>query len=173
MNTKVVIGIAVVLLGIVGWYMLSQGNEDAMMMEKDADAMMEEGSAMTPEGDAMMDKEEGAMMQKEEGTMMQKGSYQQYAPEKLALAENGKVLLFFHAPWCPICKPLDEEIKAKEAMLGEDVHILKVDFDTATELRKKYGVTIQHTFVQVDPKGNAIAKWSDASTLSQVLARIK
>jgi thioredoxin-related protein len=37
--------------------------------------------------------------------------------------------------------------------------------DTATdqaekELAKKYGVTYQHTFVQIDAEGNEVTKWN-------------
>jgi thioredoxin-related protein len=37
--------------------------------------------------------------------------------------------------------------------------VYKVDFDNSTELRKKYGVTDKHTFVQVDKQGNKISMW--------------
>ena len=40
------------------------------------------------------------------------GSYEAYAPEKLALANSGDVVLFFRASWCPTCRALDADIKA-------------------------------------------------------------
>ena len=105
--------------------------------------------------------------------MMQKGSYEEYSPEKLALAENGKVVLYFHADWCPICRGLESEILANPAGVPNDVHILRVNYDTSKDLKQKYGVTYQHTFVQVDANGNLLAKWGDATTLAQVLAKVK
>jgi hypothetical protein len=42
----------------------------------------------------------------------------------------------------------------------ENLTVYKVDFDTATELRKKYNVTDKHTYVQVDSDGNKIAMWN-------------
>jgi thioredoxin 1 len=158
--------------------------KDAMIeevMQKETEESMEKPMNST---DAMMQKDDAMMqkdaMQKEkkasEATapeaMMKKGSYSDYSSEKLALAKEGKVMLFFHAPWCPMCRALDAEFMAKETELS-GVHILKVDFDTATALRQKYGVTVQHTFVQVDAAGTQIAKWSDASTLAAVLGKIK
>ncbi len=200
MNTGLIALIIIVLAGGGFWLATSGAPEmdDAMMqkdemMEKDAmesDSMMEKDAAM--EGDAMMQKDEmmekesmndeammkddammekDAMMQKE--TMMHKGTIEAYSPEKLAMAESGKVLLFFHAAWCPICRSLDAQAAANGFMIPDGVHVLKVDFDTALDLRKKYGVTVQHTFVQVDASGASLGKWSDASTYSQVFARVK
>lgn len=143
--------------------------EEGEMMQKD-DAMTKTDDSMMKQEDAMTEKTDDSMM-KEEGAMMKKGSYEPYAPEKLALAAKGKVVLFFHADWCPICRPLDAELMSKG--VPEGVHVLKVNYDTATELKKKYGVTYQHTFVQVDAQGNLIAKWGDAITLAQVLAKVQ
>ncbi len=41
------------------------------------------------------------------------------------------------------------------------------------DLKKKYGVTYQHTLVQVDAAGNTIKKWSGGNTLSSVLSMIQ
>jgi hypothetical protein len=48
---------------------------------------------------------------------------------------------------------------------------LKTDYDSNNELKKKYGVTYQHTFVQIDSNGNMITKWNggDIDTLKQNL----
>jgi thioredoxin 1 len=113
-------------------------------------------------------------MEEEVTTMMEeKGTYATYAPEKLALANEGKVVLHFHADWCPICRTLEEEILANPAGIPSGVHLLKVDYDTATSLKRKYGVTYQHTFVQVDAQGNLIAKWGDSMKLAQVIGKIQ
>jgi thioredoxin-related protein len=44
--------------------------------------------------------------------------------------------------------------------IPENVNLLKVDYDNSSELKLKYGVTMQHTFVLVDAKGEMIKKWS-------------
>ena len=100
------------------------------------------------------------------------GSYEQYSPEKLAFAENGKVVLFFRAPWCPTCRALDGNIKSNLNSIPEDVTVLDVDYDSATSLRQKYMVTYQHTLVQVDAQGNQIKKWSGSQTLAAVIAEL-
>lgn len=173
-TTKTIgVGIALVIFAAIAWYALAgQADKDAMM-QKD-DVVMED--IATSESDAMMKDEtdttkDNSMMEPEKGAMMEKGTYEAYSPEKLALAASGDVLLFFHAPWCPICRTIEAEIRAGSIPSG--VHILKVDFDTATALRQQYGVTVQHTFVQVNASGKATQKFSDAGSLSAALARIK
>ena len=147
--------------------------EEKAMMEKKA---MEEKEAM--EGGAMMEKEgammekDGAMMEKD-GAMMSKGSYEVYDPSKLALAEKGKVVLFFKASWCPSCRALDADIKANMGAIPGGVTILEVDYDKSGDLKQKYGVTMQHTLVQVDAKGNLLNKWSGGNTLTSVIEKIK
>lgn len=169
-------GIVVIALAAGGAYYVSMqsGND---MMEKD-DAMMQDDVMVKKEtmGDTM-EKEEGAMMKDdgamESGAMMQKGSYEDYAPEKLALANDGDVVLFFRASWCPTCKALDADIRAHQSAIPAGVTILDVDYDTHTALKQKYGVTYQHTLVQVDASGNLITKWSGGLALADLVSKIQ
>lgn len=96
-----------------------------------------------------------------EVTITKQGEYKDYSPENIATAQqNGqKVVLFFHAPWCPYCKAADTAFKAGTDKISSGVTILKTDYDTQKELKNKYGVTYQHTFVQIDTQGNQVAKW--------------
>ncbi len=105
--------------------------------------------------------------------MEKKGSYSDYSPEKLALARDGKVVLFFRAPWCPTCRALDADIRSHLDVIPGNVSILDVDYDSSTALKQKYGVTYQHTLVQVDASGNQITKWSGGLALNDLLARIQ
>lgn len=80
-----------------------------------------------------------------------------------------KVVLFFHAPWCPSCR-------ATEAAIGtsgvpDGLTLVKVDYDSETALRQQYGVTYQHTFVQVDAQGRELAKWTGSADGADILAR--
>ena len=101
------------------------------------------------------------------------GSYEAYAPEKLARVATGDVVLFFHAPWCPTCRALNANIEANLSAIPSQVTILKTDYDSQTELKKKYGVTYQHTLVQVDAQGTMIKKWSGGNALADLLAQIQ
>jgi thioredoxin 1 len=100
------------------------------------------------------------------------GSYEAYSADKIAQAADGTVVLFFHAAWCPSCRALNANIEANRSEIPSGVSILKADYDEETELRKKYGVTTQHTLVQVDKDGNLIKKWSGGSTLDSIISQI-
>ncbi|MBU2158889.1 thioredoxin family protein [Patescibacteria group bacterium] len=159
--TPLIIGI-IILLGIGGAvYAFSQPKGDTMM--KDEYAMMEK------EEGAMMEKDSDSMMEGED-SMMQKGSYEMYSSEKLALAENGDVVLFFKATWCPTCRALDADIKSNTGTIPSDLTILEVNYDTETALKQKYGVTYQHTLVQVAADGTLIKKWDGSPTLSALIS---
>ncbi len=99
-----------------------------------------------------------------------KGSYTAYDPAKLANASTGKVVLNFSAPWCPICREAESNFKASKTPDG--LTLLKVDYDSSTALKKKYGVTYQHTFVQVDKAGNLLKKWSASTTYGDIQKQV-
>ncbi len=166
-SVPLIIGGIVVLAALAfGAYAFVQ--KDASVSEVDI-MQKEEGTVMEKE-DGMMKGEEG-MMGKDDA-MMQKGSYEAYAPEKLAMAEVGDVVLFFHASWCPSCRGLNADIEQHLSEIPEDVHIFKLDYDKEAELKKKYGVTTQHTLVQVAADGTLIKKWSGSPTLASLVLQI-
>jgi len=119
------------------------------------DKMMRDDTIIEDEN-ALMD--EGKM---EDGSKTQvKGSYVEFSPATLTQAQkNGKTVLFFHAKWCPFCKTADSAFKSNADEIPEGVTVLKTDYDSNSELKTKYGVTTQHTFVQIDAQGNQITKW--------------
>ena len=157
--------IVVVLVVLVIVVVASGGRDDSMSTKQEGSMVSDEKSMMMQEEDKMMEQE--GMMDS------QSGSYQMYSEEKLALAQEGEVVLFFKASWCPTCRALDSDIRDNLSSIPEGVHILEVDYDEYTELRQKYGVTYQHTLVQVDQEGNQVAKWSGSPTLSALLEEIE
>ncbi len=86
-----------------------------------------------------------------------------------ALTSGQKVALFFHATWCPTCKALEKSINTEITSIPTDTLIVKVDYDTSTEMKKKYGVTSQHTTVLIDKDMNLISKKLGARNISEVL----
>lgn len=84
------------------------------------------------------------------------GTYVEYSESALANA-NGQRVLFFHAPWCPQCRSIEKGIVPGQ--IPSAYTIIKVDYDSNQELRKKYGVTLQTTFVKIDEQGNLIDKY--------------
>lgn len=83
------------------------------------------------------------------------GAYVDYSDDAIAQAD-GRVLLFFHAPWCPQCRSVESDILADGVPDG--VTIIKVDYDSRQDLRQRYGVTLQTTFVEVDADGTELQK---------------
>ncbi len=181
MNKKalVIIGIIVGLLVIGGGaFAYSSNQEDKDNQEKMA---MEKKI----EDEAMMKKEESDAMEKEKMTaesdamskddvMSKQGAYvtlADYDADQSAYADTKKVY-FFHASWCPICQGIDKEITSDPSKIPAGLTLIKTDFDSNTELRKKYGVTTQYTFVQVDENGNETKQWS-ASSLSKALDTVE
>jgi thiol-disulfide isomerase/thioredoxin len=113
------------------------------------------------------------MMDKNDN-MTKAGSYEAYAPVKVTLASaTHDVVLFFRASWCPTCRAVDADIKANLSKIPSSLAILDVNYDDSTALKQRYGVTYQHTFVQVDKDGNLIKKWSGSPTLSALVAEVK
>jgi hypothetical protein len=52
-----------------------------------------------------------------------------------------------------------KQIDERSHELG-DITLVVVNYDRAGDLKKKYGVTYQHTYVQIDRDGEKIALWS-------------
>ncbi len=120
-----------------------------------------ETTKMAPE--AMMETADTAMadIPTTENASAVSGSYTEFSPESLRTAAgNGKAVLFFHASWCPTCKAANEAFSTRTSEIPAGVTILKTDYDAEKDLKARYGITYQHTFVQVDAEGNEITKWN-------------
>ncbi len=123
--------------------------------------------------DGEVNNKNGVSIEKNGETMMKVGSYESYSPEKVARASvNNNVVLFFRASWCPTCRAVDADIRNNLSKIPENLTILDVNYDNSTVLKQKYGVTYQHTFVQVDKDGNLIKKWSGSPTLSLLVSEV-
>lgn len=84
------------------------------------------------------------------------GIYADYSDTAIANA-SGERVLFFHAPWCSQCRSIESGIKDQGVPAG--LTVIKVDYDGNQALRKKYGVTLQTTFVKVTNSGEFIDKY--------------
>ncbi|MBI4939457.1 MAG: thioredoxin family protein [Actinobacteria bacterium] len=96
--------------------------------------------------------------------------YATYQKDPSAYAD-GRVVLFFHASWCPNCRLTDKNLTEDPASIPADLTVVKVDFDTETALRAKYGITQQHTFVAVGPDGAERAKWTGTHSAAEISRR--
>lgn len=98
--------------------------------------------------------------------------YRDYTEMDIAFANNGKVVLFFAASWCPTCIKLEADIKNNVSDLNDNLLILRVDYDSNPELKTKYGITYQHTLVQVDQNGKELSKWYGSVDLDSLQSKV-
>ncbi len=76
-----------------------------------------------------------------------------------ALAAKAPTVLFFAADWCPSCQSDLKDINANGKRLGK-VNVVVVDYDKSAELKTKYGITAQDSFVQIGSMGEKLAVWN-------------
>lgn len=94
------------------------------------------------------------------------GRYLVYSEESFEEAKDDRRILYFYANWCPTCIPVNQEFISDADQIPEDVVVFRVNYnDDETEqfeeeLAEQYGVTYQHTFVQVDESGERINIWT-------------
>lgn len=79
-------------------------------------------------------------------------------------------MLFFYASWCPDCQETETSLNTDGA--PEGLTVVQVDFDSQTDLRQEYGVTVQHTFVHVDDQGAEVSKWTGSETGADIAAEL-
>lgn len=132
------------------------------MMDQEKEGVMEnddQDSIMKDDSDEqMMKNEEDSMMKDDQQSSA--GSYLDYSLAAYNAASDQKRVLFFHATWCPTCKAANIEISSNLDQIPAGVVILKTDYDTEVALKKKYNITYQHTFVEVDAYGEVITQWN-------------
>ena len=82
------------------------------------------------------------------------GHYEAFSSEKFdSLIGSEKFALFFHANWCPTCRALEKNLKENLDKLNSRT-VLEVNYDTETELKKQYGITVQSMVVFVNSDGS-------------------
>ena len=171
--------IAVVVVLGFGAYAFSQKYSQS-------DSMMKKDEAMTPKEETSMEPTD-AMMKKDDSTTegdkmmndkMGGSRYVQYSKAALDSASSGRRVLFFYASWCPTCKPADASFTQDASKIPDDVTLIRVNYnDPETDqeekdLAKKYGITYQHTFVQIDGTGKEVTKWNGGQ-IDELLSNIK
>ena len=163
----VIAGIIVLAIAGLGGFLIINSQKSSPSID---DAMVKDEKMMKDE-DAV--KKDDAMMDKSSNS-----GYIEYSKSNLENASDKRRVLFFYASWCPTCRPTDQNINSNIDKIPEDLVVIRVNYndpDTDAdekELAKKYNVTYQHTFVQIDSNGNEIAKWNGGQ-IEELLANIK
>lgn len=135
-------------------------SEDIMMKDEMKDDVMEDKKEI------MNDSAEVA----EEVMMKKDGKFVAYSADEIASASGDKVL-FFHANWCPACVGAAKNLSAETT--PEGLNVFKVDYDSSADLKAKYGVVSQHTFVQIDNKGIMVKRWFGSRNYTDILTELQ
>lgn len=133
-----VLSLAVVLLALGGYFVLTQKNTS-----KPTETSSQTTSPVATDTEANL-------------STPTAGQYVTYR-DGIIEETQGVKILFFHASWCRQCRDIETSIGQKG--VPEGVTIIKIDYDTNTALKKKYGVTLQTTLVRIDDQGNAVKKY--------------
>lgn len=86
-----------------------------------------------------------------------------------ALAKKGTVVYFFAATWCPECQATYKDLKTNFGMLPMNFTLVFVNYDKAKDLKMKYGITAQHTFVLLGAMGEKKKVWSTSMTVGDLV----
>lgn len=126
-----------------------------------------------PVAQAHVEKAEEQKNKENNPTTKRAGIYETYDVKKLNLAADGKVVLFFNATWSKTSKELDKELKNSVSKMPSNFTILTVDYNKSADLKKKYEVPFENTFVQVDANGVMVNRWSGSENLDEIVALTK
>lgn len=156
-----------ILIGIITLIVLAVGGVAYTSLSSD-----DGPSSQTPNSSTNATTNDSETPPVEEAATEDEGTYTTYSEAALAKAteEGDDIVLFFHAKWCPTCRQLERNLNA--GSIPSDITILQLDYDTEDDFKQKYGVTFQHTLVQIDGNGNQIDKWAGSYDIKEIQAEL-
>jgi thiol-disulfide isomerase/thioredoxin len=172
-NTPIIIGAIVLILG-VGYLVTNNADEPTTVTEEAVTETTSETEVVATEETTITEKSNDEVATTDSATTAPAapGIYTIYDADTIAQSDAEHILLFFHATWCPSCKALDADIVANAGSIPAGVEIYKVDYDTSTALKRQYGVTTQHSIIEITASGETESSISHPLTLEGVLATI-
>ncbi len=130
------------------------------------------------EVETVMDSQTATQAGSQDNETSPSAKYLEHSRQNLIVDDSARRVLFFYANWCPTCIPADKDFSENVGKLPSDVVVIRVNYnDDQTDeaeksLAKKYGVTYQHTFVQIDKNGKEVAKWNGEG-VEKLLSNLK
>jgi len=91
-----------------------------------------------------------------------------------AQKQNRPIIVFVHAPWCPVCR---SQIKTMDKVTADPAYrtliVFRIDYDTQKPLWQSFGVTKQSTLIGFHGtrETGRIAYESDEMKVTRVLAQ--
>ena len=162
-SVLIIILVVIVVIGGGAFFLSQQINKDAMKQDTFKGAMVDQNATPTYTEDSTMEKDLSAGSGQ---GMMASGQYVVHSKNVLENIKGKRVVLFFFANWCPTCKPADEDFTKNMSKIPRDIMVVRVNYNDSDtdqdekDLAKKYGITYQHTYVQIDETGNEVRKWN-------------
>jgi len=163
MRNAIVI-VSILILGIFGWLFFSTPNNQTTKTQ-------EITTEILPENKNSKDEETKT-------ANIDPTKYIKYSKSTLSQYANQKRVLFFYANWCPTCKPINEELTNNSGSIPDGVVVIRVNYnDDETDkdeeaLAKKYAITYQHTFVQIDENGEVVERWNGGG-LNEIIENLQ
>lgn len=91
-----------------------------------------------------------------------------------ALAEAQKadkpVALHFRADWCPTCRAQDKVLESLKTEPGLDLTVFAVNYDTEKDLKRRFQINSQSTFVVLKGQKETSRLVGDTSKLNILMA---
>jgi thioredoxin 1 len=91
-----------------------------------------------------------------------------------AQRQNRPILIWVHAPWCPVCKQQGKTIdKVSANPAYKNLLVFRINYDTQKPLWQSFGATQQSTLIAFHGKRETarIAHDADEAKVTAVLAR--
>ena len=85
------------------------------------------------------------------------------------LAKTQTVVYFFAATWCPTCQATYKDLQSHVRTIPSNLTLVFVNYDKSFDLKKKYGITVQHSYVVIGPQGEKRKTWSGSMTVADLL----
>jgi thioredoxin-related protein len=158
---KYIVGGLVAVLVVMGVVFVASGD--------DTDTTAAPNNSAATVSDSPQAEAESVASEESEETV-EVARYIEYSEANLASTKDTKQVVFFHAPWCSTCIAFEKEIIAQGVPAG--MTILKADYDTETDLKQKYEVRLQSTFVLLDADGNVQQAWPSGQGLSNDISNL-
>lgn len=179
-NPKVIfLVVAVVAFLGLGTYLFFQiFFQSGFMAKRDVVVTPKEEMSLKSSNTMMKKNDSPVDDKKMTGDKMAGSRYVEYSRLRLDSSSGNRRVLFFYASWCPTCKPADANFRKNISKIPEDVALIRVNYnDSETDqeekdLAKKYGITYQHTFVQIDATGKEVTKWNGGQ-IDELIFNIK
>lgn len=104
-----------------------------------------------------------------EDQAMASGQYTAYTDGVIGNGEPA--VLFFYATWCPACQANDARLQEWYGAEQLPVTTYKIDYDNSSDLKSRYGVVQQDTFVRIDGNGDAqqTTSFPDETSLRDII----